>query len=153
TQSGVSRRIAALERATGGPLFVRRARGVSLTPVGMVLHRHARDILGRVEAAVAELRAVRRGEGGRLRIGSFATANAVLVRDALARFREASPAVEPSVVEALTRRLVGALHAGDLDVAVVSDYPSGAVPAEGLDLVHLCDDPLLVALPPGHRLA
>lgn len=153
TQSGVSRRIAALERATGGPLFLRRARGVSLTPVGAVLHRHALDILGRLEAATADLRAVRRGEGGRLRIGSFATANAVLVPAALARFRDRWPGVETSVVEALTRRLVGSLHAGDLDLAVVSDYPSGVIPAEGLELTHLCDDPLLVALPPGHRLA
>ena len=39
TQSGISRRIAALERATGGPLFVRQARGVRLTPAGVVLHR------------------------------------------------------------------------------------------------------------------
>lgn len=153
TQSGVSRRIAALERATGGPLFVRRARGVSLTPVGAVLHRHARDILGRVDVAAADLRAVRRGEGGRLRIGSFATADAVLVPTALARFRERWPRVETSVVEALTGRLVGALHTGEIDVAVVSDYPSGVIPAEGLELTHLCDDPLLVALPPGHRLA
>jgi DNA-binding transcriptional LysR family regulator len=153
TQSGVSRRIAALERATGGPLFVRRARGVSLTPVGAVLHRHALDILGRLDAAAADLDAVRQGQGGRLRIGSFATANAVLVPAALARFHEACPGVETSVVEALTRRLVGSLHAGEVDVAVVSDYPSGVMPAEGLELTHLCDDPLLVALPPGHRLA
>lgn len=57
------------------------------------------------------------------------------------------------MVEALTRRLVGSLHAGELDLAVVSDYPSGVMPVEGLELTHLCDDPLLVALPPGHRLA
>ncbi|MFC7099301.1 LysR family transcriptional regulator [Nonomuraea rubra] len=32
TQSAVSRRVAALERAAGGPLFERLARGVRLTP-------------------------------------------------------------------------------------------------------------------------
>jgi DNA-binding transcriptional LysR family regulator len=153
TQSGVSRRIGALERATGGPLFVRRARGVSLTPVGAVLHRHALDILGRLDAATADLDAVRHGRGGRLRIGSFATANAVLVPSALARFRERWSGVETSVVEALTRRLVDWLHAGEIDMAVVSDYPSGVMAAEGLDLAYLCDDPLLVALPAGHPLA
>lgn len=153
TQSGVSRRIGALERATGGPLFVRRARGVSLTPVGAVLQRHALDILGRLDDAAADLRAVQQGQGGRLRIGSFATANAVLVPAALARFRERWPGVETSVVEALTPRLVDWLHAGELDVAVVSDYPSGVMAAEGLDLAYLCDDPLLVALASGHPLA
>ena len=153
TQSGVSRRVASLERATGGALFVRRARGVRLTPAGVVLHRHALDILGRLEAAADDVSAVRRGRGGRLRIGSFATANAVLVPTALAEFRRSSPGVETTVVEALTGALVGSLRAGELDVAVVSDYPSGVVPTDGLDLTHLCDDPLLVALPPGHRLA
>jgi len=36
---------------------------------------------------------------------------------------------------------------------VVSDYPTGVIPSEDVDLAHLCDDPLLVALPRGHRLA
>ena len=153
TQSGISRRIAALERATGGPLFVRQARGVRLTPAGAVLHRHALDILGRLGAAADEVAAVRQGSGGRLRIGSFATANAVLLPTVLADFRRSWPQVETSVVEDLTRALVPALLAGEIDIAVVSDYPTGTVPADGLDLVHLCDDPLLVALPPGHRMA
>jgi DNA-binding transcriptional LysR family regulator len=153
TQSGISRRIAALERATGGPLFVRQARGVRLTPAGTVLHRHALDIVGRLGAAADEVAAVRQGRGGRLRIGSFATANAVLLPTVLAEFRRSWPEVETSVMEDLTRVLVPALLAGQIDIAVVSDYPTGAVPADGIDLVHLCDDPLLVALPPGHRLA
>ncbi|WP_246149300.1 LysR family transcriptional regulator [Nonomuraea turkmeniaca] len=37
TQSAVSRRVAALERDAGGPLFERRARGVRLTPAGVAL--------------------------------------------------------------------------------------------------------------------
>ena len=153
TQSGISRRVAALERATGGSLFARQARGVRLTPAGVALHHHALDILGRMDAAAEEVAAVRHGTGGRLRIGSFATANAVLLPTVLGDFRRSWPGVDTSVVEDLTSALVVALRAGDIDVAVVSDYPSGSVPADGLQLVHLCDDPLLVALPPGHRLA
>lgn len=153
TQSGVSRRIAALERATGGPLFARRPRGVRLTPAGEVLHRHAVDILARLDVAADEIAALRRGTGGRLRVGSFATANAVLVPAALAELRRSAPEVQATVVEALTGSLVASLRAGTLDVAVVSDYPTGVIPSEGVELEHLCDDPLLVALPPGHRLA
>ena len=36
---------------------------------------------------------------------------------------------------------------------MVSDYPSGDLSLDGVDLEHLCDDPMMVALPPGHRLA
>ena len=153
TQSGVSRRIAALERATGGALFERRARGVRLTPAGDVLRAHAVAVLAALAAAAAAVDDVRRGAGGRLRIGSFATADAVLVPEALARLRRAAPAVETTVTEGLTGELVAWLRAGTLDVAVVSDYPAAEVPADGITLDHLCDDPLMVALPPGHRLA
>jgi len=153
TQSGVSRRIAALERATGGPLFDRRARGVRLTPAGDVLSAHATAALTAIEDAVAAVEDVRRGAGGRLRIGSFATADAVLVPEALAALRRAAPDVQTTVTEGLTRELVAWLRAGTLDVAVVSDYPADEVPADGIALDHLCDDPMMVALPPGHRLA
>ena len=153
TQSGVSRRIAALERASGGPLFRRRARGVQPTPAGEVLHVHAVALLDALAAAVDAVCAVREGTGGRLRIGSFATASAALVPAAVADLRRAAPGVVATVTEALSWELVAALRAGLLDVAVVSDYPSGEVSLDGVDLEHLCDDPMMVALPPDHRLA
>jgi DNA-binding transcriptional LysR family regulator len=153
TQSGVSRRVAALERATGGPLFVREPRGVRLTAAGEVLHRHAEAALGALMTARREADAVRAGVGGRLRIGAFATADAVLVPTAVAALRRVAPDVRTTVTEALTHELIVALGAGSLDVALVSDYPSGQVPAKGVELEHVCDDPLLVALPAGHRLA
>jgi DNA-binding transcriptional LysR family regulator len=153
TQSGVSRRIAALERASGGPLFQRRARGVHPTPAGEVLHVHAVALLDALAATVDAVGAVRDGTGGRLRIGSFATANAALVPTAVAELRRAAPGVVTTVTEALTWELAASLRAGLLDVAVVSDYPSGDVPREGVEVEHLCDDPMMVALPSGHRLA
>jgi len=153
TQSGVSRRIAALERASGGPLFRRRARGVQPTPAGEVLHLHAVALLDALAAAVDAVCAVRDGTGGRLRIGSFATASAALVPVAVADLRHAAPAVVATVTEALSWELAASLRAGLLDVAVVSDYPSGDPPLDGVDLEHLCDDPMMVALPADHRLA
>ena len=51
TQSAVSRRVAALERAAGGPLFERLPEGVRLTPAGRALHRHALDVLDRLVRA------------------------------------------------------------------------------------------------------
>lgn len=152
TQSGVSRRIATLERASGGPLFQRRARGVDPTPAGEVLQVHAVALLDALAAAVDAVGAVRDGTGGRLRIGSFATANAALVPMAVADLRHAAPGVVTTVTEALTWELAASLRAGLLDIAVVSDYPSGDLPLDGVDLEHLCDDPMMVALPADHRL-
>ena len=153
TQSGVSRRIAALERASGGPLFVRQARGVRLTPAGAALHRHAVALLGRLAVAAEEVAAIRCGAGGRVRLGCFATAAAALVPAAVGAHRAAHPGVEVTVHEALTPRLVDAVRAGALDLAVVSDYPTGTLDATGLELVPLGADPLHVALPRHHPRA
>ncbi|WP_246268300.1 LysR family transcriptional regulator [Nonomuraea typhae] len=125
TQSAVSRRIAAMERAAGGPLFERLARGVRLTPAGHALHRHALAILERLDQAREELAAIHTGGGGRLRIGAFATANVTLVPAALKRFTEVYPGVTVRLAEGLSPRLVERLEAGELDVAVISDYPAG----------------------------
>ncbi|MBB6348669.1 LysR family transcriptional regulator [Nonomuraea muscovyensis] len=152
TQSAVSRRVAALERAAGGPLFERLARGVRLTPAGLALHRHAVAVLDRLDRAGEELAAIHRGSGGTLRVGAFATANVDLVPGALSRFAAARPEVELRLVEGLTGRLMERLGAGALDVAVISDYPAG-LPAEAGHLVRLREDRLLVALPAAHRLA
>ncbi|MEU4701774.1 LysR family transcriptional regulator [Nonomuraea dietziae] len=151
TQSAVSRRIAALERQAGGPLFVRLARGVRLTPAGAALRRHAEAVLDRLGKAEEELAAIHRGGGGTLRIGVFATANVWLVPQALKMFTARWPEVELRLVEGLSGRLLDRLEAGALDVAVVSDYPAG-LPAEA-ETVPLLEERLLVALPLGHRLA
>jgi DNA-binding transcriptional LysR family regulator len=152
TQSAVSRRVAALERAAGGPLFERLARGVRLTPAGAALHRHAVAVLDRLERAGEELAAIHGGHGGILRVGSFATANIDLLPGSLKRFLERRPGVELRLTEGLSARLMDLLHAGALDVAVISDYPAG-LPGEGARTVPLGEDRLLVALPAGHRLA
>ncbi|MEU7836275.1 MULTISPECIES: LysR family transcriptional regulator [unclassified Nonomuraea] len=152
TQSAVSRRIAALERATGGPLFERLARGVRLTPAGVALHRHAVAVLDRLDRACEELTAIHGGSGGTLRVGAFATANVDLVPVTLKRFAERRPEVGLRLVEGLTTRLMERLQAGALDVAVISDYPAG-LPADGGRIVPLREDRLLVALPRAHRLA
>lgn len=153
TQSAVSRRIASLEREANGPLFERLARGVRLTPAGILLHRHAREVLDRLDRAAAELAAVRDGSGGPLRIGAFATANVVLLPEALRAFRRDSPAVEVTLAEGMSAGLMERLGEGALDLAVVSDYPSGLARAGEARLIPLCVDELLVALPGDHRLA
>ncbi|WP_327580638.1 LysR family transcriptional regulator [Nonomuraea sp. NBC_00507] len=152
TQSAVSRRVAALERAAGGPLFERLARGVRLTPAGAALHRHAVAVLDRLDRAGEELAAIHGGRGGTLRVGAFATANVDLVPSTLKRFAARRPDVELRLTEGLTARLMDRLREGALDVAVISDYPAG-LPAGPPRPVPLLEDRLFVALPAGHRLA
>ncbi|MEU5320804.1 LysR family transcriptional regulator [Streptomyces sp. NPDC047461] len=153
TQSAVSRRIAALEQRAGGPLLERLPRGVRLNPAGRTLHRHAMEVLDRLSRAERELAVLHAGHGGLLHIGAFATANISLVPTALRTLQDARPDVEVVAVEGPTDTLMARLADGVLDLAIVSDYPSGLPSADGVTTTALCEDELFVALPRGHRLA
>lgn len=63
SQPPLSRRIRQLEEELGVPLFERRARGMQLLPAGEVLLAHATEILSRVDAARASVRAVAPSSG------------------------------------------------------------------------------------------
>ncbi|MEV4256647.1 LysR family transcriptional regulator, partial [Spirillospora sp. NPDC049652] len=151
TQSAVSRQVRALEEACGVELFARGARGVRPTPAGECLLPHARALLERYADTARALDSLRQVDAGTLRLGAFSTANAVLVPRALTRFGERHPGVEIRLREGLTERLLPALDAGELDLAVVSTHKVAQIASA--DPVALGDDPLLVALPRGHRLA
>ncbi|MCP2339806.1 LysR family transcriptional regulator [Actinomadura rupiterrae] len=150
TQSAVSRQVRTLEEACGVELFARGARGVRPTPAGEYLLPHARALLERYADTARALDGLRQVDTGMLRLGAFSTANAVLVPRALGRFGARHPGVEIRLREGLTERLLPALDAGELDLALVSTHKLGKL---GTDLIALGGDPLLVALPKAHRLA
>ncbi len=154
TQSAVSRQIAALEDDVGAPLFDRLPRrGVRLTDAGRSLLPHAEAVLDRLSAARREVAALGRLEAGQLRVGAFPTANAELVPRALAAFRTRYPDISPSLVEGTSPRQLARLEAGDLHLAVVSADARLPLQAQRVELAHLLDEPMLVALPHAHRLA
>jgi len=151
TQSAISRQISALETEAGTALFDRLPRGVRPTEPGRRLLGHAEAVLERLDAARRELTDLRDLATGRLRVGTFATAAAALVPKAIAAFRSTHPDIAVSLEEGLTPRLVTKLTAGEADVAVISTTYDQ--PLLGVELRKLCDDFMMVALPPGHRLA
>lgn len=153
TQPAVSRQISALEQAAGARLFDRMPRGVRLTEEGRCLLGHAEAVLERMQAARQDLEDLRNLDAGRLRVGAFDSADAALVPRALASFRAAHPRVSLSVGEGNTTAQLARLRDGEIDIAVVSAYPHQALDADHLDLHHLLDDPLMVAVPAGHGLA
>ncbi|MEY9873490.1 DNA-binding transcriptional LysR family regulator [Streptacidiphilus sp. MAP12-33] len=156
TQSAVSRQIAALEAEFGTPLFDRLPRGVRPTESGRLLLRHAEATLAQLDRARVELAALGRLESGRLRVGCFATAAASLVPQVLGAFRAAHPGVVVTLESSLTADLLRRLAEDVLDLAVVAGDPvatRAAADARGVLLEPLLDERMLVALPPGHRLA
>jgi DNA-binding transcriptional LysR family regulator len=151
TPSAVSQQIAALEREAGTRLLERRARGVVLTEAGQTLVDHAEDILGRLEAAEAALQALADLRRGHLRMASFATAGASVLPRAVDAFRARHPAVELTVAQASPLESVARLREGRLDLALTVDLVER--PAEGVEVIHLFEDRLQLALHREHPLA
>lgn len=158
TQSAVSRQVASLEGDVGVSLFDRLPRGIRLTEEGRQLLPHAVAVLDRLRTARDELADLRALAAGRLRLGAFANANAALVPRAMAAFKTDHPDVTLLLTEGSTRTHLAQITAGDLDLAVVttpgSDATAGvAGVASRIELHHLADDPLFVAIPRDHALA
>jgi DNA-binding transcriptional LysR family regulator len=152
--SAVSQQIAALEREVGVGLVERGARGAVLTDAGRTLVRHADEILGHIATAQEELQAMVGLKTGRLRLGAFSTAGAVLVPRAVRAFRDRHRDVDVSLVELDPEEAVAQLRAREIDLALVYEFPVvPGPPLVGLDYVPLLHDPLYIALPNGHRLA
>jgi DNA-binding transcriptional LysR family regulator len=150
TQSAVSRQIALMERAAGKALFERQARGVYPTEAGRVVIRHAEAVLGTLHAARQDLHDLGVPAPGRLRVGAFATAAAALVPRAIAALLRQEPQTRVPLREGISPSLLTAVCRGRLDLAVVTPP---AHPPAGVEVIPLLDDPLLVAVAPGHRFA
>src|SRR5947209_7183149 len=153
SQSAVSQQIAALETETGLTLLERHPRGVSLTAAGQALVGHAEGILARLEAAEAALSAIAGLRGGRVRMASFPTAGATLMPLAIATFRAAYPDVELTLAEGEPEEIEPRLRAGQLDLALLFEFPGQPPLAQGMTRVELLEDPMFLALPHSHPLA
>jgi DNA-binding transcriptional LysR family regulator len=155
TQSAISQQIAALEREAGTTLVDRNARGVRLTDAGRALVTHADAILARLADAEAELEAISGLRAGRVRLGSFASAGATLMPKAIAAFREAHPAVEVQLHPAEPDDGLALLRAGEIDISltIVTTWDDACELREGVELTHILDDPMYVAVPDWHPLA
>jgi DNA-binding transcriptional LysR family regulator len=128
---------------------------VTLTEAGHTLVEHAEVVLARLSAAQAELEAMRGVRGGRVRLSSFPTAGASLLPPAIALFTRRYPDVELTFVEEEPEDAVGMLRAAELEVAMVFEYRDLSQPEfdrlyEGVELRHLLDDPMYIAVPRDH---
>ena len=157
TQPAISQQIAALEKRAGTTLVDRTSRGVRLTDAGQVLVEHAEVVIARLAAAEAELDAIAGIRGGRVRLASFPTAGASLLPPAVAVFSDRYPDVELTFVEHEPEEAAQMLRAAELEIAIVFEYDA-LNPTEferfyeGIELHHLVDDPMYLALPRDHPL-
>ncbi|MCW0214828.1 MAG: LysR substrate-binding domain-containing protein [Pseudonocardia sp.] len=142
------RRIQALERELGTPLFARTSRRVALTPAGERFIPRARQVLVQLDALVEQAEGPRQ-EAGVLRIGVLGFGLADLwpdVRDLLAA---RCPDVALTSVELDWENQYDAVRTGEVDVALVHDV--GGADDLALDRVLRMDR--VAVVPAGSELA
>jgi LysR family hydrogen peroxide-inducible transcriptional activator len=146
-QSNVSSHIARLERELGVQL-VDRQNG-RLTEEGAAVLERARRVSAEIEAAVADVAALRHEIAGTARIGMIGTTARWLAPLLLDRMAVVHPKVRLLIGDGTSATLEPLLVAGSLDAAVVN------LPQSSPDLVErpLFDEDLVLVVPPGHPLA
>jgi len=146
-QSNVSTRIARLERELDAPL-VDRASG-RLTDEGASVAVRAKRILAEVDAAAADVVALRSEVVGTVGIGVIGTVGRWLVPQLLDVVSVRHPHVALRIVEGTSSTLEPQLATGQLDLAVVT-LP---LHVETLSTTHLFDEDLVLVVPSSHPLA
>ena len=144
TQSAVSQQLSTLEREVGTALVDRSKRPLRATAAGEALRPHverALATLARAETALADVR----GNAKRLRLAAFPSSLSTFVPAAVRALRGTHPALGIQLVELETQEAVGAVRAGDADLALVHYMPGVALPEmAGLERRHLLVDELIL---------
>ena len=152
TQPAVSQHISRLERGLGTRLLERDARGVSLTPAGEVLVRHAALLLDGARRAEEEVRAAAGIGRARIRVAAFASAAAGLLPGATRELRARRPDAELELH--VTDDGQDDLLAGRVDLAAIIVSPlDPAPPRAGVEYLPICDDEMRLAVAHDHPLA
>lgn len=122
-QSSLSRRLKALEKALGVPLFQPVGRRVALTPQGRELHERTHNLVRAIDDAVSVVRADADPDGGLVRFGFPLTLGPVSVPSLLAEFHTRAPRVRLHLVQAHGEALAQMVRDGRLDLAVMIPPP------------------------------
>lgn len=144
SQPTVSHHLARLEAETGAQLLQRVGRGVRLTQAGQLLADRAAEIIGRIDAADAELAAHVGLTTGRVRLAGFSSVIGSLVPRAVAALAGKHPGLRVSLVDTHPPEALELLRAGTIDVAVIFRYDETEPEPDGVRLHHLLDDPVYV---------
>jgi DNA-binding transcriptional LysR family regulator len=148
-QPALSQQIARLEAELGVTLLSRTKRNVSLTPAGRAFLKDARVMLELRDQAIDTARRVGQGQTGSLHAGFVGPAAYSVLRNVIRSYRTSHPDVSLTLEELPTGEQLDRLSAGTLDLGIVR-LP---VSDEGLTVMPLVTEQIIVVLPEGHPLS
>ncbi|NMX93335.1 LysR family transcriptional regulator [Pseudomonas sp. WS 5027] len=151
-QSALSRQIKELETLLQTPLFERTARQPRLTAAGEAFYPRARNLLGELHKASELAAQVGHGQLGTLRLSHSSTVPmSGRVLRGISAWLEQCPGVSMDIVKLSSQAQLEDIAGGRLEVGLLR------LPVlrqrEGVRVVPLYKEPLLLAVPPAHPLA
>jgi LysR family transcriptional activator of glutamate synthase operon len=149
SQPALSRAIARMETRLGVALFDRRGRALALNHHGRRYLAHVRRALEELDAGAAAVADVADAEHGELRLWFLPAFGSWLVPALVGAYREEHPAVRFRLAQRGAPALLTAFDGGDADLVLIGPRPAG----KRLAWHPLLTEPLLLAVPPYHRLA
>ncbi len=153
SQPAISQQMRTLERAMGGPLFVRVGRTLQLTEAGKVLARHSATILGDLAVARLQVRAMSALDVGTVRICAFPSANASLIPRAAAMLRGGAMKMRLELFEKEPPDSFAMLRRAECDVVIAFSYQDeDSELTAGMIRTPLLTEPLTLLVPLTHRL-
>ncbi|MGE8686451.1 MAG: LysR substrate-binding domain-containing protein [Achromobacter sp.] len=147
--SAVSRRIADMESLVGLALVERHTRGVSVTPAGQTVLRHARRIIGDVEAMGAELSRLYAGVKGHVRLVANLSAIVQFLPEDVAAFQRLFPEVDIDLEEQHSPDVLRLVRERAADFGICNRIAC----AQGVEQLPYRRDRLAVMLPARHPKA
>lgn len=147
--AAASTRIRNMEDALGAPLLERSRQGVTLTPAGRTLLKHARTILSQTARLREDLGAHAGGLSGEVRLLANTNALTEFLPEALSAFLAGHPHVSVNLEERLSDEIVGLVAEGVGDVGIVA----GTVDMGSLETFPFRSDRFVVVCSAIHPLA
>jgi DNA-binding transcriptional LysR family regulator len=147
--AAASTRIRGMERSLGAELLTRSRQGVTPTPAGLTLLKHARTILAESARLNEDLGAFAGGASGEVRLLANTNALTEFLPEALSAFLADHPQVSVDLEERLSDEIVGLIAEGVADVGIVA----GTVDVGALATYPFRSDRFVVVTAPGHPLA
>lgn len=149
SQPAVSKHIRQLEIELGVRLFQRAGNRVELTDAGRIVADYAgrmATLSEEVRRVLGELAGLKRGN---LRLAASSTPGQYLLPEIIARFGRRYPGIEISLWLGNSAAVAQRVLQGAADLGFVGVEPELA----GLQVRPFADDQIVLATPPGHRLA
>jgi DNA-binding transcriptional LysR family regulator len=135
-------------------LLERDARSVKPTPAGELLLTRASALLHAARRAEEDVREAAGAGRSAVRIGAFPSVAAGLVPEATRELRARRPDLRLDLRIVEPEDGLDEVEAGRLDLTTIIDSELMPIARrDGVEYVHVCDDPLLLVLPADHWMA